>query len=199
MPCQQFPKYPPPANAKGGPFDTEQECKESVGTAGGCPCCSDNDCPKCYCLLNIPLIDPDYTEGAQSDKCPNGFVQASDDTGYFYPTCTKVIPDFDCSDPASCMFDGYTGIGFDIEYGIVRRYTCCCQQRCIAPTSSEAAVDNWPGSAPCKQFMVSRPGWRVEGFNSREECLAGGNRTEQDCDKLYYWCEGALPPHLIDP
>jgi hypothetical protein len=63
MPCQQFPKGQPPANSKGGPFDTEAECLEKLGTKDGCPCCANNDCkaPKTNCCSGVCInsnVDP---------------------------------------------------------------------------------------------------------------------------------------------
>ena len=43
MPCQEYPKNQPPANAKGGPFKTKTECQQSIGD-GGCPCCTGDIC-----------------------------------------------------------------------------------------------------------------------------------------------------------
>lgn len=183
MPCVQAPKNQPPANAKGGPFDTEQECKESVGTAGGCPCCSNNDCPKCYCIERVGKFDGDTGRY----DCPGGYSSPQGDDFYIDPTgCYKITPDLDCN-LASCV------AGFPGGQASLHKYYCCCQKTCVAPSSSH------PFSGFCQEVRVSRPGWRVEGFNSREECLAGGNRTEQDCDKLYYFCEQELPPNLINP
>jgi hypothetical protein len=60
MPCQQFPKGQPPANSKGGPFDTEAECKQKIGQEGGCPCCNTGECSseKRCCLGQCVTPDP---------------------------------------------------------------------------------------------------------------------------------------------
>lgn len=166
MPCVQAPKNQPPANAKGGPFDTEQECKESVGTTGGCPCCSDNDCAKCYCLL---ILSMDQTE-FQNGDCPDGYVQGFDDTGSLFPSCVKVISDFDCNAPLTCVPpQKYIDRG---DSGILRSYHCCCQQSCTAPTSSMVADNSSPGPDICGASKITVPQWQAEGFSSLEECQA---------------------------
>lgn len=190
MPCQQFPKNQPPANAKSGPFDTLAECQESIGAPGGCPCCSDveyltgsPDCAKCYCLL--------YASLSGDESCPDGFLQAFDPAeitdgagDIFYPTCLKVIPDFDCTDQASCMPpQKYIDRG---DVGVIRRYHCCCHKQCEAPTS--AVIANSAASI-CAAHQITVPQWQLEGFSSLEECTATGFN---ECNIPRLVCPGDL-------
>ena len=109
MPCFQYPENQPPENAKSGPFDTEEECKKSIGTPDGCPCCSNNDC-RLECPFNT-------TEGEEGSECSGKCVtigEACKPAGYgFYVNyvnqgyeCCDVIPE-DLKDGASC----YGGFG----------------------------------------------------------------------------------------
>jgi len=166
MPCVQAPKDQPPANAKGGPFDTEQECRESLGTTGGCPCCWDNDCAKCYCLLKLTMGLDEYENG----DCPNGYVQAFDDTGALFPTCVKVIPDFDCNAPLTCVPpQKYIDRG---DNGLLESYKCC-KQSCTAPTSSMVA-DNSISKAGFRAFDGSDKYYKRLALYDFDTCTFAG-------------------------
>jgi len=130
MPCQQFPKNQPPANAKGGPFDTEQECKEKIGQAGGCRCCGLNsisqDCgdPPRYCCYGVC-----QTEAC--GPCP------SDEACQVNAALTGY---FDCGGGAWCPVGMVCFVGGNGERlcdpgagpGVLASAFACCDGACVA-------------------------------------------------------------------
>lgn len=134
MPCVQAPLKSPPANAKGGPFDTEQQCKDSIGQEGGCPCCGDGECGSVNgCPADRTLCEKVYPGGVWRGCCPEGCDKLDTDPMYEL-SCSPVSP--------------------------VVRYCCdgvCQEEECSCTPGEYCAPDGYVdcgGGAWCPQGMV---------------------------------------------
>jgi hypothetical protein len=122
MPCQQAPKNSPPANAKGGPFDTEAECKENIGKEGGCPCCSDGECGSQICCNGKCAVTCCDLCGPDED-CTSDFI--SGPMGYDQIFCGPNSPDK--SPDCRCVEIGEPEGGLD-GGGFTWKVRACCKR-----------------------------------------------------------------------